>query len=70
MDEGVARPSALGRFLREPMWVLGLVLLMDETDKNIVRGLIHPLQRHFGVSADELRERFDFYFDKFDVRPE
>ncbi len=33
----------------EPMWVLGLVILMDETDKNIVRGLIHPLQEHFGV---------------------
>jgi hypothetical protein len=34
-------------------------------------GRIHyELQRHFGVTADELRGRFDFYFDKFDVRPE
>jgi hypothetical protein len=34
-------------------------------------GRIHyALQRHFGVSADELRTRFGFYFDKFDVRPE
>jgi Sulfotransferase family len=34
-------------------------------------GRIHyELQRHFGVTPDELRGRFDFYFDKFDVRPE
>lgn len=30
----------------------------------------YDLQRHFGVSADELRDRFDFYFDRFDVRAE
>ncbi|AAS02605.1 hypothetical protein MAP_0288 [Mycobacterium avium subsp. paratuberculosis K-10] len=30
----------------------------------------YQLQRHFGISADELRARFGFYFDKFDVRPE
>jgi sulfotransferase family protein len=30
----------------------------------------YDLQRHFGVSAEELRGRFDFYFDRFDVRPE
>ena len=33
-------------------------------------GIHYDLQRHFGVSADELRGRFGFYFDKFDVRPE
>ncbi len=32
--------------------------------------LHYDLQRHFGVSAGELRERFGFYFDRFDVRPE
>ncbi|CAN5815945.1 MFS transporter [soil metagenome] len=32
-----------------PMWVLGLVVLMDEIDKNIVRGLITPLKAEFGV---------------------
>jgi MFS family permease len=31
------------------MWVLGLVVLVDEIDKNIVRGLIDPLKDHFGV---------------------
>lgn len=30
----------------------------------------YDLRRHFGVSADELRGRFDFYFNRFDVRPE
>jgi MFS family permease len=31
------------------MWVLGLVILMDEIDKNIVRGMITPLKEEFGV---------------------
>ncbi len=30
----------------------------------------YDLQRHFGISPDELRERFAFYFNRFDVRPE
>ncbi len=30
----------------------------------------YDLQRHFGVTPEELRSRFDFYFDRFDVRPE
>jgi MFS family permease len=39
----------LPRIFTEPMWVLGLVILMDETDKNIVRGLITPIKQEFGV---------------------
>ena len=31
------------------MWVLGLVILMDEIDKNIVRGMITPIKEEFGV---------------------
>jgi hypothetical protein len=30
----------------------------------------YDLQRHFDISADALRARFDFYLDRFDVRPE
>ena len=47
--EPPARVGFITRVLTEPMWVLGLVLLMDETDKNIVRGLIPQLKADFGV---------------------
>ena len=30
----------------------------------------YKLKEHFGVSAEEIRERFDFYFDKFPVEIE
>lgn len=30
----------------------------------------YDLQRHFGISPNDLRKRFDFYFDRFDVRAE
>jgi len=30
----------------------------------------YELERHFGVSPDDVRSRFAFYFDRFDVRPE
>ncbi|OBF03012.1 hypothetical protein A5730_22605 [Mycobacterium sp. ACS4054] len=30
----------------------------------------YDLHRHFGITADELRARFGFYFDKFDVHAE
>ncbi len=43
------RPSRLPKIFTEPMWVLGLVLLMDEVDKNVVRGLITPIKAEFGV---------------------
>jgi MFS family permease len=45
-----ARVPLLVRIFTEPMWVLGLVILVDEMDKNIVRGLITPLKAEFGVS--------------------
>lgn len=30
----------------------------------------YDLERYFGVSAAEVRSRFDFYCDRFDIRPE
>ena len=49
-DTSVApRSRRLPRIFTEPMWVLGLVILMDETDKNIVRGLIPQLKAEFHV---------------------
>jgi hypothetical protein len=32
--------------------------------------IAYDLEGHFDRSAKEIRDRFDFYFDKFDVRPE
>jgi MFS family permease len=55
---GAARTSGMGgkgerrRFAAlasAPMWILGLVVLVDEIDKNIVRGMVDPLKDHFGV---------------------
>ncbi|MDP1819864.1 MAG: MFS transporter [Acidimicrobiales bacterium] len=45
----LARKGPVSVLLTEPMWVLGLVILVDEMDKNIVRGLITPLKEEFGV---------------------
>jgi MFS family permease len=45
---GPRRPFVV-RLFTEPMWVLGLVLLVDEIDKNIVRGMITPIKAEFGV---------------------
>jgi MFS family permease len=39
----------LVRLFTEPMWVLGFVILVDEMDKNVVRGMITPLKEEFGV---------------------
>lgn len=39
----------ISRLWNEPMWVLGLVILVDEIDKNIIRGMITPLKEEFGV---------------------
>ncbi|MFZ6003922.1 MAG: MFS transporter [Actinomycetota bacterium] len=44
-----ARGGFVTRLFTEPMWVLGLVLFMDEVDKNVVRGMITPLKEDFGV---------------------
>jgi MFS family permease len=33
-----------------PMWVLGLVIMIDQVDQNIVRGVVTPLKHDFGLS--------------------
>lgn len=43
---------------------------LDDNPRGKHGRIRYQLQRHFGVSADELRERFGFYFDRFDVRAE
>jgi len=40
-----------------------------ETNRRGVKGRVaYDLERHFGVRPDELRDRFGFYIDRFDVR--
>jgi MFS family permease len=33
-----------------PMWVLGLVIMIDQMDQNIVRGVVKPLKADLGIS--------------------
>jgi Sulfotransferase family len=53
-------PEVRGRFQR----------YLDGNPRGKHGRIRYELQRHFGITADELRERFDFYFDRFDVRAE
>lgn len=32
-----------------PMWILGLVIMIDQIDQNIVRGVVTPLKEEFGL---------------------
>jgi hypothetical protein len=43
---------------------------LDDNPRGKHGAISYDLQGHFGVSPGELRSRFDFYFDRFDVRPE
>ena len=53
-------PKVHGRFQR----------YLDGNPRGKLGRINYDLQRHFAISADELRERFAFYFDRFDVYPE
>jgi MFS family permease len=33
-----------------PMWMLGLVIMIDQVDQNVVRGLVTPLKEDLGIS--------------------
>ena len=43
---------------------------LDDNPRGKHGSVRYDLQHHFGRSAAEIRSRFDFYFDRFDVRPE
>ena len=53
-------PKVRGRFQR----------YLDGNPRGKHGRIRYDLERHFGISADDLRARFGFYFDRFDVRPE
>ncbi|HET9729912.1 MAG TPA: MFS transporter [Acidimicrobiia bacterium] len=38
-----------GRISSWPMWVLGLVIMVDQIDQNIVRGMVPQLKHAFGI---------------------
>jgi MFS family permease len=37
-----------------PMWVLGLVIMIDQVDQNVVRGLVTPLKEDLGLGDFEI----------------
>ncbi|KDF01831.1 hypothetical protein Y900_023590 [Mycolicibacterium aromaticivorans JS19b1 = JCM 16368] len=43
---------------------------IDDNRRGAKGRIPYDLRRHFCVEPDELRSRFGFYFDRFDVRPE
>lgn len=43
---------------------------IDSHHRGAKGAIPYDLKRHFGVDPAELRSRFGFYFDRFDVRPE
>ena len=42
--------AALDRVSSWPMWVLGLVIMIDQADQNIVRGVATPIQHDFHLT--------------------
>src|SRR5919201_4274496 len=42
--------TALDRVSSRPMWVLGLVIMIDQADQNIVRGVATPIQHAFHLT--------------------
>jgi MFS family permease len=56
VDEApAARPAAQPRRVSPwPMWVLGLVILIDQADQNILRGVIPQLKADFGIGDGEI----------------
>jgi MFS family permease len=52
VEEAPAAPAPAGPKLVSaiPMWVLGLVIMIDQMDQNIVRGVVKPLKADLGIS--------------------
>ena len=55
-SEEVIAPSSAARqgLSTWPMWVLGLVILIDQVDQNILRGVVTPLKQDLGIGDLEI----------------
>ncbi|MEX2659273.1 MAG: MFS transporter [Acidimicrobiales bacterium] len=49
-DASTAPAPVAPRVSQWPMWLLGLIIMSDQIDQNIVRGVINPLKEEFGIS--------------------
>jgi hypothetical protein len=47
-----------------------LHVYLEEHEQGARGKIVYDLRRDFGISADEIRARFDFYFNRFAVVPE
>ncbi|MGZ4677293.1 MAG: MFS transporter [Acidimicrobiia bacterium] len=51
-DDGAAPP--VRRVSPWPMWALGLVIMIDQVDQNLLRGVIPQLKHDFGIGDGEI----------------
>ena len=49
-DDGRSGARKPPRVSTKPMWVLGLVIMVDQVDQNIVRGVVDQLKHDFGIN--------------------
>ena len=49
-SEKPAQPAPPAKPSAYPMWILGLVIMIDQIDQNIVRGVVTPLKEDFGIT--------------------
>jgi len=49
-DDGQRGTRTAPRVGTKPMWVLGLVIMVDQVDQNIVRGVVDQLKHDFGIN--------------------
>jgi MFS family permease len=49
-DDGFGGARTSPRVSTKPMWVLGLVIMVDQVDQNIVRGVVDQLKHDFGIN--------------------
>jgi MFS family permease len=49
-ENGQNSGSAPPRVSAKPMWILGLVIMVDQIDQNVVRGVVDQLKHDFGIN--------------------